>query len=80
MDDRLDPRPGNDRQRLRGLATPGHAADWRSSIEAAPASEFLIDARGPDFHKTCAAIKRAEYLRVAGTVSDVDYELYLHEV
>ena len=31
-------------------------------------------------HRTFTAIKQAEYLRVARTVSELDYHLYLHEV
>ena len=51
-----------------------------SAIEAAKASAFLKQALGPDMHKTFTAIKQAEYLRVARTVSELDYHLYLHEV
>jgi len=54
--------------------------DWRTAIEEARASEFLKDALGPDMHRTFTAIKAAEYARVAGTISDVDYDLYLHRV
>ena len=55
-------------------------ADWRSAIEAAKASAFLKDALGEDLHRTFTAIKQAEYMRVARTVSELDYHLYLHEV
>jgi glutamine synthetase len=54
--------------------------DWRSAIKAAKASAFLADALGTDMHRTFVAIKEAELLRVARTISDVDYALYLHEV
>ncbi len=54
--------------------------DWRDAIEAARASEFLKTALGEDLHRTFVAIKHAEYLRVARTVSELDYHLYLHEV
>ena len=54
--------------------------DWRSAIAAAKKSEFLKEALGPDLHRTFTAIKEAEYLRVARTIADVDYQLYLHEV
>ena len=37
-------------------------------------------ALGEDLHRTFVAIKQAEYLRVARTVSELDYHLYLHEV
>ena len=55
-------------------------ADWRTAIEAAKASTFLKEALGGDLHRTFTAIKQAEYLRVARTVSELDYHLYLHEV
>jgi glutamine synthetase len=54
--------------------------DWRSASEAAKASAFLRDALGHDLHRTFTAIKESEYLRVARTVSELDYHLYLHEV
>ncbi len=55
-------------------------ADWRSAIEAARTSEFLKQALGDNLHRTFTEIKYAEYLRVARTVSELDYHLYLHEV
>jgi glutamine synthetase len=54
--------------------------DWRSAIAAAKQSDFLKQALGPDLHRTFVAIKESEYLRVARTIADVDYQLYLHEV
>jgi glutamine synthetase len=54
--------------------------DWRSAIEAAKHSEFLKMALGADMHRTFVALKSAEYARVARTVSNVDYDLYLHTV
>ena len=54
--------------------------DWRSAIEAAKRSEFLKDALGEDMHRTFTAILSAEYARVARTVSEVDFDLYLHTV
>ena len=54
--------------------------DWRTAIEAAKASGFLKHALGEDMHRTFTAIKHAEYLRVARTVGELDYHLYLHEV
>lgn len=81
FDDKLDPGPettGNGYEK-----TPVQAdapADWRTAIEAAKASSFLKAALGEDLHKTFNAIKQAEYLRVARTVSELDYHLYLHEV
>ncbi len=59
---------------------PPMPVDWRSAIEAATASAFLQEALGADMHRTFTAVKTAEYARVARTVSDVDYDLYLHTV
>ena len=82
IDEELDPGPetiGN------GYDAPGNDArpmpsDWLAAIRAAEESAFLKQALGDDMHRTFTAIKRAEYLRVARTVSELDYHLYLHEV
>ncbi len=63
-----------------GAATIAMPRDWRSAIEAARGSAFLQDALGTDLHRTFTAIKEAEYMRVARTISELDYQLYLHEV
>ena len=31
-------------------------------------------------HRTFTAVKSAEYARVARTVSEIDYDLYLHTI
>lgn len=54
--------------------------DWRSAIEAARTSQFLKDALGADMHRTFTAVKAAEYARVNRTVSELDFDLYLHTV
>ncbi|WP_284163013.1 glutamine synthetase family protein [Frigidibacter sp. SD6-1] len=54
--------------------------DWRSAIEAARGSDFLRSALGAEMHRTFVAVKSAEYDRVNRTISDVDYDLYLHTV
>lgn len=81
IDEELDPGPettGNGYEADSGdSAMP---ADWRAAIDAATASAFLREALGPDLHNTFTAIKQAEYFRVARTVSELDYHLYLHEV
>jgi glutamine synthetase len=59
---------------------PPIPVDWRTAIEAARSSDFLRDALGADMHRTFVAIKAAEYSRVARTVPDVDFDLYLHTV
>jgi glutamine synthetase len=76
---RIDPGPettGN------GYATDGPTmpVDWRAAIDAARGSAFLRDALGADMHRTFIAVKAAEMARVARTVSEVDYDLYLHTV
>jgi len=54
--------------------------DWRAAIAAARDSAFLKDSLGADMHRTFVAVKEAEYARVARTIPDVDYDLYLHTV
>jgi glutamine synthetase len=81
MDEGLDPGPetkGNGYAQATGNSPM--PTDWRSAIEAAKASEFLKQALGEELHRTFTAIKQSEYLRVARTVSELDYHLYLHEV
>ncbi len=81
MDHRIDPGPettGNGY--VDGADAPAIPVDWRGAIEAAKASAFLKDALGEDMHRTFTAIKAAEYARVQRTVSEVDFDLYLHTV
>ena len=54
--------------------------DWHSAIKLAQASAFLKAALGEDMHRTFTAVKAAEYARVMRTVSEVDFDLYLHTV
>ncbi|MDZ4094583.1 MAG: glutamine synthetase family protein [Paracoccaceae bacterium] len=78
---RIDPGPettGNGY--ASGQDAPPIPVDWRGAIETAAASEFLKSALGLDMHRTFTAIKTAEYARVARTISEVDYDLYLHTV
>ncbi|MCF8484006.1 MAG: glutamine synthetase family protein [Rhodobacteraceae bacterium] len=78
---RIDPGPettGNGYEA--GQDAPAIPVDWRSAIDAAKASNFLKTALGEDMHRTFTAIKAAEYARVMRTVSEVDYDLYLHTV
>ncbi len=81
IQNRMDPGPettGNGYADAAGALTIPR--DWRQAIEAAKASAFLQDALGEDMHRTFTAIKAAEYARVARTIADVDYDLYLHTV
>ena len=78
--ERIDPGPettGNGYEDTGGALMPD---DWRAAIKAAQASRFLKDALGEDMHRTFTAIKAAEYARVMRTVSEVDFDLYLHTV
>lgn len=63
-----------------GPADPKMPSDWRSAIVAAQQSTFLQAALGADLHRAFVAIKWAEYHRVAGHVSALDFDLYLHRV
>ena len=77
---RIDPGPettGNGYDATDPMDIP---VDWRSAIVAAQGSAFLKDALGADMHRTFTAVKAAEYARVARTVSEVDFDLYLHTV
>jgi glutamine synthetase len=82
LDEKLDPGPETTGNGYEATASQPSTMppDWRSAIEAAKASAFLKRALGDDMHRTFTAIKFAEYLRVARTVSELDYHLYLHEV
>jgi glutamine synthetase len=77
---RIDPGPevtGNGYDAKTDIVMPD---DWRSAIKLATASEFLKDAMGEDMHRTFTAVKASEYARVMRTVSEVDFDLYLHTV
>lgn len=78
--EQIDPGPevtGNGYDAVTDIVMPD---DWRSAIKAARASAFLKDALGEDMHRTFTAVKAAEYARVMRTVSEVDFDLYLHTV
>jgi glutamine synthetase len=80
MREGIDPGPettGNGYEGEDGALIP---TDWKQAIDAAKRSDFLKDALGEDLHRTFTAIKAAEYARVMRTVSEVDFDLYLHTV
>ncbi|MCA3448666.1 MAG: glutamine synthetase [Rhodobacter sp.] len=78
---RIDPGPETTGNGYAGAQdAPAIPVDWRSAIAAAKDSAFLKEALGEDMHRTFTAIKAAEYARVARTVPDVDFDLYLHTV
>ena len=77
---RIDPGPevtGNGYEAETTVVIP---EDWRSAIRLAQGSALLKDALGEDMHRTFTAVKAAEYARVMRTVSEVDFDLYLHTV
>ena len=81
LDNRLAPGPaatGNAYTEVEGEASIPR--DWRAAIEAARNSAFLKQALGEDMHRTFTAVKAAEYARGARTVTEVDFDLYLHTV
>ncbi|MCC0064374.1 MAG: glutamine synthetase [Defluviimonas sp.] len=81
LDLRLDPGPettGN--AYSEDPEGPRIPRDWRAAIDAATHSDFLKAALGEDMHRTFTAVKAAEYARVARTISEVDFDLYLHTV
>lgn len=78
--ERIDPGPetvGNAYEGADDLPIP---TDWHEAIRAAQRSAFLKEALGEEMHRTFTAVKAAEYARVARTIADVDYDLYLHTV
>ena len=80
MQDQIDPGPettGNGYEDESGAGIP---TDWKAAIDTAKQSAFLQDALGEDMHRTFTAIMAAEYARVMRTVSEVDFDLYLHTV
>lgn len=76
----IDPGPATTGNGYDESDAHGMPRDWRSAIEAASGSAFLKSALGADMHRTFVAVKAAECARVARTISNVDYDLYLHTV
>ncbi|MDB6452204.1 glutamine synthetase family protein [Falsirhodobacter sp. 20TX0035] len=77
---KIDPGPEVTGNGYDAPADPDMPADWRDAIRRADGSAFLKDALGTEMHRTFCAIKAAELARVARTIADVDYDLYLHTV
>jgi len=80
MQHQIDPGPETTGNGYADASAGTIPTDWKSAIAAARASDFLKAALGGDLHRTFTAIKAAEYARVMRTVSEVDFELYLHTV
>lgn len=82
MEQAIDPGPKAENQGFT-QATPfadRMPRDWRQALVQAEGSDFLKSALGPALHRSFTAIKRAELLRVARHVADIDYQLYLHTI
>jgi glutamine synthetase len=79
-DHRIDPGPASSGNAYQGGESSDVPRDWRTAIERARGSVFLRDALGERAHGVFLAIKEAECARVARTVPELDYELYLHSV
>ncbi len=77
---KIDPGPEVTGNGYDVVSTVEIPVDWRSAIQAAKGSDFVKDALGEDMHRTFTAVKSAEYARVNRTVSEVDFDLYLHTV
>ena len=80
IENRIDPGPETTGNGYDDAGDHNFPTDWHEAIRAAQKSAFLKDALGEDMHRTFTAIKAAEYARVARTVADVDFDLYLHTV
>jgi len=80
LKNKIDPGPETTGNGYEDENASGMPRDWRAAIEAAQQSEFLKQALGEDMHRTFTAVKAAEQARVARTIADVDYDLYLHTV
>jgi glutamine synthetase len=57
-----------------GLSLPRH---WNGALDAFENSAAMRDYLGARFHRMFTAIKRAEYDRYMGQVTELDYEWYL---
>ncbi len=74
--ERADPGPpvtGNGYEHGKAHGLP---RDWLSAIELAETSAFVQAALGPMLHHGFIAMKKAEYMRIAGDVSDVEWRIY----
>lgn len=78
--EQIDPGPKTTGNGYDAETTNAIPSDWNAAIAAAKASGFLKEALGEEMHRTFVAVKAAEYARVARTISDVDYDLYLHTI
>lgn len=80
LDNKIDPGPETTGNGYEDDAASTMPRDWGAAIRAAEGSAFLKAALGEDMHRTFTAVKAAELARVARTISEVDFDLYLHTV
>ena len=80
LEERIDPGPETTGNGYEADGAGEIPRDWATAIAAARASAFLKEALGEEMHRTFTAVKAAEYARVARTIPDVDFDLYLHRV
>ncbi|HQU68788.1 MAG TPA: glutamine synthetase family protein [Albidovulum sp.] len=80
LDLKIDPGPETVGNGYEDDGASNMPRDWGAAIAAARASDFLKKALGGDMHRTFTEVKAAELARVARTISDVDFDLYLHTV
>lgn len=80
LDNMIDPGPETIGNGYEDDAASTMPRDWGAAIRAAEGSAFLKAALGEDMHRTFTAVKAAELARVARTISEVDFDLYLHTV
>lgn len=78
--EQIDPGPEVTGNGYDADVAPDFPTDWNAAITAASDSAFLKSALGEEMHRTFTAVKAAEYARVARTIPDVDFDLYLHRV
>ncbi|RKE83347.1 glutamine synthetase family protein [Rhizobium sp. AG855] len=53
---------------------------WLDAIDRAERSPFVEEVLGKDLHRAFIAVKKAEYQRLASTVTEVEWALYGHVV
>lgn len=82
IEQQIDPGPPAEREGYsrQGPFDSTMPRDWHSAIIQAEQSAFLKAALGPALHRSFCAIKRAELGRVMAAVTELDYQLYLHQV
>jgi glutamine synthetase len=71
-----EPVMGNGYAAKKPSGMPALPRDWLAAIDRADSSVFMLETLGPAMHRAFVAMKRAEYYRVSGEVTDVEWRLY----